>query len=313
MNRIKTFVLLALLFTAGKSYSQVNPVYICRIDDKNNIILEDHITRTKNFEKNPDDPYYYDKYSQSFVQYLKSSGTYKENQGEYFFSKNIKEFEKYTDIKIGDLFYLSTPVNVYNVKVTGYKIIPDDEIGGGNIFYIVTENPEPGILLEGGMCIASKYPEMRTLDTTGTSDNSVFEMFRDIILKLTISEKKINYDEITPTESIKIFEGKYIEDLRMMPRAAKQYLVSYVKRTSFDSYTSLICVYDDAGILLKEVSPIQIDNFEFRNVLGVTDINSDGYNEILTESGYYEGWGSELFGFDGENFIKIADGFFFGV
>jgi hypothetical protein len=76
---------------------------------------------------------------------------------------------------------------------------------------------------------------------------------------------------------------------------------------------SVINIYDEDGVLLKEFLPVQIDSFDYRSVIGVADINNDGKEEILTEWGYFEGLGSEIYKFDGENFVKIADGFFYGL
>ena len=48
-------------------------------------------------------------------------------------------------------------------------------------------------------------------------------------------------------------------------------------------------------------------------VIGVVEDKNNSRYKILTESGYYEGSGLDLFEFNGTEFISIANGFSFGV
>ena len=307
---LSVFVIIVLSGTFA--YSQSPPVYICKVDDKNDILLEDHITREKNRDKLSDPHTYYEKYTMSIIDMLVSTGYYRDKESVYYFDKELKEFENYTDIKIGETFFISTPDYVYKTTVIGYKIFLEDAAGVGNIFYVVLENPEPANTMMGGLCIASINSTMKNLDTIGVTDSRITEKFKDFIKKI-IPDNIVQENDFNPYESFKVFGGHFVNEIRMPQRPTRQYLVSYLKRTSPETYSSVINIYDEDGVLLKEFLPVQIDSFDYRSVIGVADVNNDGKEEILTEWGYYEGLGSEIYKFDGENFVKIADGFFYGI
>jgi hypothetical protein len=223
-------------------------------------------------------------------------------------------FDRFTNINIGDVFYLSAPEEVYTRSVKGYAILLDDQIGGGNIFYAVLDNKGINNLEEyANYFIASKKSNISKIDTTGVSDNEITLKFRkmaDVMIpKSNLNDEYANSD---PGE-LKVFRGTFVDDKRMRMMASRQYLVSFVKRTSFETYSSFIFIFDDQDNKVAELLPLQIDNFNYTGVIGIADVNGDNRSEILIESGYYEGNELDLFGFDGKDFIVIANGFSFGV
>lgn len=310
-GKLITLVIFLTISLTG-IYAQSDSVFICKVDDNNNILLEDHLTREKNQDTSKDPFMYYDRYSQSIIDMLINLGLYNENKSIYNFDKDNIAFEQYSNIRIGDVFYLATSAKVYTVKAIGYKIFLEDVSGAGNIFYVVLENPEPSGTGKGTVCIASKNPNIRTLDTTGVTDPKIIDKFQNIINNL-IPEKSINAEDFTPYQTLKIFSGQFVDQIRMPQRPVKQYLVSFLKKTGLETYSCLVNIFDEDGVLLKELVPVQIDSFDFRDAIGIIDVNGDGKQEILTEWGYYEGWGLELFRLEGEKYISIADGFFFGL
>jgi hypothetical protein len=305
------------MFLAGSinlSLSQSEKYYICKTGENKRILLEDHYTRD-NYSK--DSTTYsetgYDDNVLLLTNALKANGLYSEDKSTYYLERKLNGFEKFTNINIGDYFYLSASDNTYYEKVKGFVIDFNDVTGGGNIFYVALDNEGIDILQEySNYFIAVNNKHLEKLDTTGVMDKAVLDKFKNIISDLIPKSKRKNiYIESEPV--IKVFKGDFVNDMRMQARKIDQYLVCYVYRTDFEKYTSAVFIYDEDGHKLQELSNLQVDNFYYSTVIGIIEDKTDYRYKILTESGYYEGSGLDLFEFNGTEFISIANGFSFGV
>ncbi|MBM4158464.1 MAG: hypothetical protein FJ216_06755 [Ignavibacteria bacterium] len=319
-----------LILVAGQSFSQNNNYYLGRSDiysdGTKGILLQDNISFQKNlsyWKKDQFDSYYSD-YSGYITNILKREGLDETSRDGFYFYEKKKAFEKLSDINIGQKYFISAPSGVYKTESIGYAIFPEDEIGGGSIFYVLLKNPD-GLKLNGGdIVIISESEDMSRLDTSGITDNVFLEKFKLHLLPLLIDIKYEDYSsgqevikrldikEIDNSE-IKVFEGKFYEPREMIKTHMKQYLVSYVRRISFDKYITYANIIDENGNMLQKFIPLKKGDFQYTKVLGVIDINNDGYLEILSESGYYEGRGYELWKLEGGDYVIELEGFFFGV
>jgi hypothetical protein len=70
---------------------------------------------------------------------------------------------------------------------------------------------------------------------------------------------------------------------------------------------------DGGGNVIKEVFSFNPSDFYYFWLYGIVDYNGDGIDELLIDSGYYEGNGYELWKYSPPGFIKIAGGFYWGV
>ena len=302
------FIILAVLFRV--SDAQQSKYYICKTGEGNRIMLEDHYTRNINYS---DTGTAYNDEETYFTNILKKLGIYSEYKTIYFFDRKLSEFEKFTNINIGNNFYISAPEDIYYKRAIGFEINFDNIIGGGNLFHIVLDNEGINNLQEySNYFIASPGNHLGKLDTTGVKNKSLTDKFKKMISKLI--PKKRGLDEYYNSEpEFKVFIGSFVDDITMQMRARTQYLVSFVYRTGFDKFTSGIFIYDDSELKLNELSNLQVDNFYYSKVTGVIEDKSNNRYKVLVESGYYEGSGLELYEYNGTDFTSVANGFSFGI
>ena len=314
--RYRLIPIFCFMFLAGSinlSFSQSEKYYICKTGENKRILLEDHYSRDNYYDLKNDSDTIYDDNVTFLTNALKANGLYSEDKSTYFLERKLTGFEKFTNINIGDYFYLSAPDNTYYERVKGYVIDFNDVPGGGNIFYVVLDNEGIDNLQEySNYFIAVNNKQPGKLDTTGVTDKVIFDKFKNIISDL-IPKSKRKSNDYDSEPIIKVFKGSFVDDMRMQARRIDQYLVSYVIRTDFEKYTSAIFIYDEDGHKLQELSNLQVDNFYYSMVIGVVEDKNNNRFKILTESGYYEGSGLDLFEFNGTEFISIANGFSFGV
>lgn len=315
-NKFTVIIGLLLIFICNSiTLAQSEKYYICRTSENNTILLEDHYTEDKYFKETDNDSYLdYENLHTTLITILKVNGIYQEGKSTYYIDRKLSGFDKFTNIDLEDAFYLSAPDEVYMRNVKGYAILLDDQIGGGNMFYLILDNyGVRGLTEYSNYFIASKKSDISRLDTTGVPDNEIIWKFKEIAEAMTPKSNMNDEYGNSDQGELKVFVGSFVIDKRMQMRASKQYLVSYVKRTSFETYSSFVYVFDDQGIKLGELSPLQVDSFYYSRIIGIVDVNGDNRSEILIETGYYEGNGLDLIEFDGEKFIMIAKGFNFGV
>jgi hypothetical protein len=132
----------------------------------------------------------------------------------------------------------------------------------------------------------------------------VAQIFKDAEKNITLDRGPLT--ELKPPE-IKILTGNFLSS------GFSEYLISYFQRISYRAYTSGVFVSDEKGNILKKVFDITPADFNYSRVVGIVDINSDGIDELLTESGYFEGNRYELWKYSQAGFSKITCAFDWGL
>ena len=133
--KIAFILSLLIIINSNISISQVNQIYLCRTSENNNILLEDHYLSEKYYQESVKEAgETYDEFSASLINILKANGLFREDKSTYYINKKLTGFDRFTNINIGDVFYLSAPEDVYTSSVKGYAILLDDQIGEGTYF-----------------------------------------------------------------------------------------------------------------------------------------------------------------------------------
>ena len=293
--------------------SQSETIYFGALLEDKSIILEDQYTFQKNQDSWGKSEYgmNYENYYKYIDNIVKSYvSNYNEIIYEYTLKFHVQEMDKLTNIKIGDKFYVASESGVYNSEVIGYRVDLEDMIGSGIVFYSllnkVSDDEQKIVLVSTSNTISKMFwEEISDKTTVNNIKKTLLSKVKHI--KVTEGEdagKKISSikdDELT------ILKGSFtLKD-------AEEYLVSWCKRISFDSYACVTYVMDENGKIIKTVFKLREKEFYFTKASAICDINGDGICEIITEEGYYEGHGWGLWKFDGEELNLVTSGFYFGV
>lgn len=326
---MKSFVtILFLCITAAQSFPQEAVYFAQSIGDKG-IILEDHITTHNNADSWGKSQYgmNYEGYTNYIKDIVKKYSAYNDTVREYFLTDYKPEFEKLTNIKIGDRFYISSEKDVYLSEVTGYYIRMDDEIGGGNIFYELLTNPKESneadvSFSEYELLVCTKNGNMSKIDRTGITDASARNNFKKLIIpklkkvKVMDPNSRANKWDLLLSiddEDLKIFSAPLTNAAGSDGKLLPLNLLSFAKAVAPTEFASGVWILDETGKVLKEFSKLKEKDFNYMKVTGIVDIDGDGIYEIITEDGYYEGAGYGLWKFNKDKFDYIASGFAFGV
>ena len=239
-----------------------------------------------------------------------------EKTNKFVFDDYEKEFEKLTNLKIGDKLFVSFSGGVFPGEVYKYVFDFEDEIGAGNIFYPVLNIPTNQIIPSNEIVVVSGYSNMSAIDRTGEKDRAVVDHFKDILLPMLkdvvamdyIDDKEIK-NKVTSIddEEIKVFKGDFTGSNK------DEYAVCYWKQLSFDKFASAIFIMNYEGEILNKHFKLREGDFQYVRVAGIVDYNGDGIYELIIEDGYYEGGGTGLYELIDNDYKMIAYGFYFGV
>ena len=136
-----------------------------------------------------------------------------------------------------------------------------------------------------------------------TVEANIMKTLQDFIKTIQIKDS-VNLDN---GPKIKIMSGNFTGS------GKNEYVVSYKKYVSFTEFASGLYIMDENGKILKEMFAFTPSNFNYTFLIGIIDVDNDGINEILTESGYYEGGGYELWKYNSKGFEIITQGFYEGA
>lgn len=310
--------LLPLLFIAVlcSSLSAQEKVYFAEKAGSMGFMIEDHITFNKNIDTWGITEYGmdFDKYYAYVRNIVKKYSTYNDTVKEYYIEGWKDEFSRFTDIKPGTKFYVSSSDNVMEAEVTGYYINLDDEIYGGVMFYPMAQYRGRVQLPDYKVLVCSQNKKMGKITNKSIKDKDVIKAIKSKVLSfvkgLTYTDwegdKEIN-------RKIKSIAKDEITIFRLNSGGQDQeYLVSYTKRLDFDNFASAIYIMDEDGNIKSKVSDLT-KGFTYTKSIGIVDTDGDGMYEIIIESGYYEGAGYELLKYTKDGYIPIATGFNWGV
>jgi len=227
----------------------------------------------------------------------------KNNQSsDVFINSNLKEFSEFTNVIIGDKYFVSTESGVYESYVIGYTLWECPGIH----FYVVLSKPKEVSSYENyNKYICSKNPNMSKMNFIEVSDNSIRAK---IISNLKSHAPKIKTKSGYSTEqTTKIFAGNFTKGNDV------QYVVSCVQQIDFMEYASGVFIFDSEGNWIADLFEFKRSDFNFTELVGISDYNSDGKNEVLYNFGYHEGSSYNLIEFNGSYFVKIVSGFNVGA
>lgn len=261
----------------------------------------------------------YDELGGDFTALVKKYSEYKEDVHEYYFNEYHDEFSRYSALTPGDILFVSSDKGVFAGEVSGYYINLDDMIGGGCVFYAVLEMKQNIEFKEYEIMLCSGENNISRLDRTGGTDEKLRDKFKDYLMPLLKNVMITDYSSEKP-DSVKlktlkadeliVFKGNFTGT---NGAGSGEYLVNVLVRNDFTAFTSLLYVMDENGKVIKELSPLAINEFYFAALYAVVDLNGNGIQEIITNDGYYEGEAYNLFKFENGEFILITSGFLFGV
>lgn len=302
-----------ILFISFYCYSQTETVYFGLVLEDKTIKLEDQYTFLKNlnFWGKTNYGINYDNYYKYIENIVKSNvPNYSDTVFEYTLKIHVDEMDELTNIKIGDKFYVATKTGISFSEVIGYRIDLNDLIGGGIVFYPLlskVSNDEEEIVL------IKSVSNMSSIKWNNVTDKTTIQSFKNYLLPKVKHIKVIEGEDAgkkissIKDEEIKILKGGFTV------KGTEEYLVSWCKRISFESYACVTYIMDSDGSIIRTVFKLQPSDFNYTKVSAVCDINGDGIYEIITEEGYYEGHSWGLWKYDGEELNFITSGFYFGV
>jgi len=224
------------------------------------------------------------------------------------FRAKQSEFSPYTNLAIGDKFYISFPDKTIEAPVSFYSVTNTPY--SGYELHSVMDIP-PGINIPAmdyskNVTVCTKNKNCSAVNYENLNDNAVLQTIKNSLSKYTNSIKVIeDYPDEAP-EYI-IIKGSFISP------GSTEYAVSYVKRLSFDRYASGVFIVSENGEKITEVISFLKSDFNYNKLNAIVDYNGDGLYELLTENGYYEGAGYQLWKYSSPSFIMITTGFNWGV
>ncbi len=301
MLHLRSFFISSLfLLIISPAYSQV---YLGRIE-KEGILLSETIKKSK--------------ISPEYFQEKLSLLSY--NYGETvifdYLNNDLKDF---TNIKIGEKYFISCLENVTSEIVSGYTIYSFN--GNFRDFYPLISN-------KTNLCLYNNYEyQEEHKNLVIISKDSLFEkinfapmfsgipngfkqrIFQDVKNFEVYGEESWNakkeYISEVNNEDIVFFRGSFCN------KSKEEYFVTYLRQSGDDFINTNYVMTSDAKVIEFFTTPRKV--FEYREIIGACDYDNDGLDEILIKVGYYEGSGYELWKFKSNKFVKIAEGFYFGV
>ncbi|MBI5401891.1 MAG: hypothetical protein HY959_00685 [Ignavibacteriae bacterium] len=305
MKKTSVIFLIAFIIASSLSYSQdkvKSDVFFCRMD-KDKILMDEN--------PSSDNPNYNFEERYKKIETLVNKYIGKDKQDEkYYFNKYISTFDGLTGMKMGDVFYVSTHNKVFKSEIKGYQLY--DNVPIGYELNPVLDNranlTEDTVDYNNNIMICSKHKNISKINYKTVSDK---EVVAKVTAFLKEYEEKIEYGEdiyetVDDQAEIKVFEANFLNSDK------KEYAVSYRKRVAFDKYASGIFIVSEIGKIAKTVVEFKTE-FNYYMLLGTVDYNGDGQYELVSESGYYEGIGYDLYQNNNGVFELIATGFYWGV
>lgn len=237
----------------------------------------------------------------------------------------MSEYSKLTDIRIGDTFYVACQNNTAVETVSGYmvynssdykefdplianrsKLCPFENFQHEEFHKnLVVVSKEP---IRNGLSFSSPVPFdiIERIKSRVFTDVKHFEVETDMLGLNDMNDLKREFVSEVTMQDLKIFRGSFCN------KYAQEYFVSYTRRKSFGDYINVNYVMDTlANVISYFTSPRIV--FEYRKIVGKSDYDNNGIDEIIINVGYYEGDGYELWKFSEGTFKKIAQGFYEGV
>jgi len=296
----------------------LNTVYIGMTGDLG-IYVEDHVTPklfTDFFGWDTVTGEGYEKYVNYCREVAQKYSKTMAKTNKYVFDNYEKEFEKLTNLKIGDKLFVSFSGGVFPGEVYKYAFDFEDEIGAGNIFYPVLNIPSNQVIPSNEIVVVSGYSNMSVIDRAGEKDRAVVDHFKDILLPFLKDVVTIDYiddkeikNKVTSIddEEIIVFKGDFTGSNKV------EYAVCYWKRLSFDKFASTIYIMDYSGEMLNKYFDLREGDFQYIRLAGIVDYNGNGIYELIIKDGYYEGGGTGLYELIDNEYKMVAYGFYFGV
>ena len=283
------------------------------------IYVEDHVTPKKFTDFFGWDTVYgtgYEKYIDYCREMVKKYDKTMKKTNEYTFCEYEKGFDKLTNLKIGSKLYVSLTNGVFPGDVDKYVFDFEDEIGAGNIFYPVLNMPTAQVIPSNEIVIVSGYSNMSEINKDGIKERSTIDHFKEIMLpylKNVVATDYIDDEEIEKKvesiddEEIKVFKGNFTG------KGENEYVVSYWRRLSFDTFATAIFIMKYDGEIINKHFDLREKDFTYVRLDGIVDYNGDGVYELIIADGYYEGGGTGLYRLFGNDYKLVAYGFYFGV
>jgi hypothetical protein len=283
------------------------------------IYVEDHVTPKKFTDFFGWDTVYgtgYEKYIDYCREMVKKYDKTMKKTNEYTFREYEKGFDKLTNLKIGSKLYVSLTNGVFPGDVDKYVFDFEDEIGAGNIFYPVLNMPTTQVIPSNEIVIVSGYSNMSEINKEGITERSTIDHFKEIMLsylKNVVATDYIDDEEIEKKvesiddEEIKVFKGNFTG------KGENEYVVSYWRRLSFDTFATAIFIMKYDGEIINKHFDLREKDFTYVRLDGIVDYNGDGVYELIIADGYYEGGGTGLYRLFDNEYKLVAYGFYFGV
>lgn len=251
----------------------------------------------------------YYEYVERVKQMLKIRKKYKED--EYFYEIDYgKDLEILTNLKPGDEFYLSLHDGVKKAIVSYYIVDFDAEIGGGPIFYPVLILEDKSIPDEG-IYIASTTSDISSTNVPLKSND-----YPEIVSSMLEKFKGFEIEEWSETGESSLQPLKSFGDDEIFIIKNKlndNFIVSVLKRKSFDMFISGAFEVTKTGEIISEIIPQNEGDFYYQFISGVFLTGKDSEQEYIFQEGYYEGAGYGIMKKTASGFENILTGFFFGV
>ena len=235
------------------------------------------------------------------------------------------EYGELTDIRIGDTFFVACQNNTTVETVSGYMVYNSsdykefDPLISNRSMLCPFENLQHEEFHKN-LVVVSKEPIRNSLSFYSPVPFDMIERIKSRVLtdvkhfevetyirglNNTNDLKREFVSEVT-MQDLKIFRGSFCN------KYAQEYFVSYTRKESFGDYINVNYVMDTLANVISYFTTPRIV-FEYRKIVGKSDYDNNGIDEIIINVGYYEGDGYELWKFSGRTFEKIAQGFYVGV
>jgi len=314
----KHIIIVILLFGINLVYAD-DKVYIGMTNTSNTVLLEDNsFSYNESLWQKDEYGYTYQNYIEFIINFTEKNPGETDTNGNLTYWKYYPEFEKLTDIRIGDKYYVSTFTGVYEATVTGYVIHPDDSYINSNMFYVLLDVKNDKPLETGKEAIISTFAYITILRGEGKKETEQHNKGLDVIRNNTIGKKFISLDEEGNNEIKKEFTDFNNNDFRIFKGSftetdTEQFFANFSQRFSFMYYINTSYIINNNGEIIFKVLEAEDKDFNYYIVKGIIDIDKDGIDEVLIDIGYYEGTGLFLHKYSGNGYKIIAEGFIAGV
>lgn len=279
-------------------------VYLGMID-KEGIFLNDNMV--------------FNKYSYDYVQDQLKKITY-DSYNNVIFDNYQKEFEIFTKINKGDKFFIACSESVTQETVSGFIVY--DWYGITKEFYPLISNKTNLCKIsedyDKNLVIISKYPINETISFNHFIDSETIVSFKKRVLEdVRNFDVPGEYDEVHKKYKKEFIQAVYDDNLSIFKgnfchKNTDEYFVSYIRGGNEENCVNVNYVMDlNANVIEYFTTPREV--FEYSSIIGICDYDNDGLDELIISKRYYEGGGYELWKYEDNKFIKVTDGFYFGV